>query len=303
MMCRRLISIVAVWFISTLCVTMWADDMEIGKIHLSWNADKLSLYQHEPATLTLYLWTPEIDVRGVSQSKPGELDKGQFSYIRNVDFNSRGELVRKDDQNWYVYPVDSYVVALDGEGKRTLKGGRYYVDLAVPTLYDDPLWGRIQTMKTERVEVPVEPLTINVTKLPVAPDNSSFSGAVGNFKVDVTVPPGEIYLNEEALAIIRIKGDGWLADNILPEYREAFGEGTRLKSLSESRNQYVEDGKLVSELVLECTFIPTSRENAIIGPVRIEYFDTDAGKYKTAMSSSVKVKVESIAGKTPLHDI
>ncbi len=94
-----------------------------------------------------------------------------------------------------------------------------------------------------------------------------------------------------------------MGENVLPEYNEAFTEGTRLKSFSENRNQYIDKGCLVSEVKLECTFIPTSRENAFIGPVRFMFFNPETGKYQKVESEKVKVKVKSIAGKSKVHEI
>lgn len=280
-----------------------AESFDKSQIRLSWNHDKESLYYHEPAVLTLYLWTPGYEIRGVQQSKSPELDKGKFSYLQRADFNPEPRIVNQDGQTWYVYPVDSYAVALDKKGKYNLKGGRYIVDVAVPKLYNDPFWGRMQTIDIERVEVPVGPVQLTVKDLPATDADSEFSGAVGDFKVSVDVPPGDIYLNEEAIAIVTVSGNGWLNSGTLPEYHDAFGNGTKLKSFSENRRQYIKDGQLVSELQMECTFIPTSKDNAVIGPIWIEIFNPTTGKYEIVKSKPVQVKVSSIAEKAPILDI
>lgn len=280
-----------------------AQNFDKSEIRLSWNHDKVNLYHHEPAVLTLYLWTPAYEIRGVRQSKSPALERGKFSYLQRADFNPEPKIVEEDGKTWYVYPIDSYAVALDKAGKYTLKGGRYVVDIAIPKLYDDPYWGRMQTMETERVEVPVSPVQFNVRELPATDAESDFSGAVGDFKVSVTIPPGDIYLNEEAIAIVTVAGDGWLDADILPEYHDAFGQGTKLKSFSENRRQYLRDGKLVSELQMECTFIPTSKKGAVIGPIWIEVFNPETGKYEIVKSEPVQVKAQSIAQKAPVLDI
>lgn len=270
---------------------------------LSWNVDRLKVYQQEPAVLTLYLWTPEMEVTGATESKAPELSRGSFATKQKADIAERASVVEKDGRRWYVYPVDSYAVTMADAGKHLLRNGRYLVDVSVPTIYDDPFWGRVQTVRGERIEVPVDPLTIEVQPLPDIKGGDMFSGSVGAFSVDVSVPPGDIYLNEDAIAIITVRGPGYMGENVLPEYNEAFTEGTRLKSFSENRNQYIDKGRLVSEVKLECTFIPTSRENAVIGPVRFMFFNPETGKYQKVESEKVKVKVKSIAGKSKVHEI
>lgn len=276
---------------------------EKSKLHLSWNIDKVKIYEHEPAVLTLYLWTPGIDVRGVAETKAPSLKNGKFSYVSHADYNRNMQVVEDEDGIWYVYPVDRYVVAFDRKGKYELKDGRYRVDMAIPQIYDDPFWGRMQTMGIESIEVPVDELDINVQSLPDASNGMQFSGAVGQFDVNVVVPPGDIYLNEEAIAIITVRGPGWINNQTLPQYHEAFKQGTKLKSFSEERRQYMDGDEMISEVQLECTFIPTSKDDAIIGPVKIEYFNPKTRQYVTATSADVKVNVKSIAGKSPVHDI
>ena len=280
-----------------------AEGFDKSQIKLSWNHDKVSLYYHEPAVMTLYLWTPGYEIRGVQQSKSPELDKGKFSYLQRADFNPEPKIVNQDGRTWFVYPIDSYAVAFDKQGKFILKGGRYIIDVAVPKLYNDPFWGRMQTIDIERIEVPVGSVQFTVKDLPSTGADSEFSGAVGDFKVTVDVPPGDIYLNEEAIAVVTVSGNGWLNSDTLPEYHDAFGNGTKLKSFSENRRQYIKDGQLISELLMECTFIPTSKDNAVIGPIWIEIFNPTTGKYEIVKSKPVQVKVSSIAEKAPILDI
>lgn len=274
-----------------------------SQFKLSWNEDKLNLYHREPAVLTLYLWTPGYEIRDVRKSKSSSLSKGKFSFLQRADIITEPRIVEKDGKIWYVYPIDSYAIAIDKAGKYDLHGGRYIVDVAVPQIYDDPFWGKMQTMRTERIEVPVSPVQIEVKDLPQTDGNSDFSGAVGDFDVTVNVPPGDIFLNEEATAIVTVVGKGWLNNGTLPEYHDAFRNGTKLKSFSENRIQYLKDGVLISELQMECTFIPTSKDNAVIDPIWIEIFNPETGTYEIVKSKPVKVKVQSIADKAPEIDI
>lgn len=279
------------------------DGIDKKEFRLSWNTDRLNLYHHEPAVLTLYLWTPGYEIREAQATRSPELDKGKFSYMQRADFDRTPEVVRKEGRTWYVYPIESLAIAFDKAGRYNLQGGRYMVDVAVPVLYNDPFWGRMQTISTERIELPVGNLQINVRDLPENKMDSDFSGAVGDFEIFVTVPPGDIYMNEEATAIVTVIGNGWLNNGTLPEYHDAFRNGTRLKSFSENRVQYIKDGELVSELQMECTFIPTSKDKAVIDPIWIEIFNPVTGNYEIVKSEPVKVRVQSIADKSPEIEI
>ncbi len=84
----------------------------------------------------------------------------------------------------------------------------------------------------------MKPVDFKVKSLPAAKDTVAFSGAVGKFSVSTVVPRGDIIVNEEASIIVIVKGRGLLGSDILPEYRDAFGEGNKLKSISEQLNTY-----------------------------------------------------------------
>lgn len=273
------------------------------QLYLRWDAPKVELYQHQPVTMVLWLWTKGQDVRAIQESQAMHLNKGEFTYVSHAQFNRSPRREISDGEEWILYPVDSYSVMLDKEGKYRLSGGRYKVEVVSPVIVDDPFWGTMQTLRSQMVEIPVEPMQFDVKSLPGKGVGESFSGSVGNFKVDVTIPPGDIYLNEEATALITLRGPGWISDQVLPEYRKAFGESTRLKSFTEHRDRYLENGQLVSEVVLECTFIPTSIDSSKIGPVTLNFFNPVTREYATASSKEVKVKVKSVAAKTPSYDI
>lgn len=275
----------------------------VPEMKLQWDVKNLELYQHEPAIITLNLWTPEIEVVGAKETKSSSLNKGSFGYISKLDFDNRPRIVEQDGKRWYVYPIDAYVFNLDNAGKFRLSGGRYNIGCSFPVIKSDPFWGKVQSVETQVYELPVRPLDIKVKKLPDTSFESEFSGAVGDFEVYVNIPPGDIFVNEEAIGIITVRGPGWLSEKVLPEYRDAFGKNVKLKSFSENRQSYIQDGQLVSELQMECTFIPESIDDSRIGEVRIEYFNPATLKYEIAKSEPVKIKVVSIAKKAPAVEL
>ncbi len=96
-------------------------------------------------------------------------------------------------------------------------------------------------------------------------------GAVGDFEVRTVVPRGDIVVGEDAVAYVIVEGEGFLGEDIMPEYRAAFGTGIRLKSVSPSRKSYMAEGKMMSRITIECTFIPETRDHCEIGPVFLNF--------------------------------
>lgn len=299
---KKLILILSLWGLNGFAGMKSTPD--IPEIKMEFDSEHLEVYAHQPAIITLNLWTPEIDVASVRELEPLKINKRSDGFSsQHIDFNRRGKIVEKDGKRWYVYPVDSYLISVDNPGKIKLTGGKYKIGLNFPIIVDDPFWGKVQTIDTKMYDVAANSLDINVKKLPEVKNNSEFSGAVGDFNISVIIPPGDIFVKEEAIAVIKVRGVGWLPDGVLPEYRDAFNHNVKLKSFKESRTSFIENGQLVSELQMECWIIPESLNDSKIGEVRLEYFSPSSGKYQIGKSNPIEIKVVSITKKAPSMDI
>lgn len=265
-----------------------ADDFKI-----ECTLDKNSLYEREPGMITVTLLTPTSDIADVVEVAPLELNHGNFASVSNVQVLDHPTKKRINGRDYLAVPVAKYSFTINEKGKYELHNAAYDVKVAYPVIVRDPFWGTVRTTETKSYRISPDKVSFRVRELPGVGDDGHFSGAVGNFSVKTIVPPGDIIVNEEATAIIEITGYGDIPENTLPEYRDAFGENAKLKSVSESRESYIRDGKLVTELRLECSFIPLKRDDVVIGEVSFEFFNPKNGKYETARSAPVEVEIKS----------
>lgn len=256
-----------------------------------------SIYEREPVSLVMTLVSSTPDIAFADVVKAPELKKGEFSSVQKVSQPGRPYEEVIDGRKFYCFPLEAYVVTLADKGKYELAGGEYSIGVSYPVVVNDPFWGRRRSTEVRRFSVPVNKVSLKVRDLPAAPGGIDFSGSVGQFTIETVVPKGDIFINEEATAIVVLKGTGMIAESTLPEYRDAFKTGMKLKSISESRDAGYDNGKLVSELHLECTFIPQERDGVEIGEVTFDYFDPVAGEYRTARSKPVAVKAKSSTSK------
>ena len=260
-------------------------------------------YVNQCVGMTILLYSEYPDISYFREVNAPRLEKGELGYITRSKFNSRSRKETFDGKEYWVIPVAQYYVMLKEAGKYTITGGEYDAGLNVPVLYDDPFYGRIRGVDTRNVKLSLEKSSFKVKNLPKVDDAFPFSGAVGEFEVETIIPRGDIIVNEEATAIIVLKGKGLLGDDVLPEYREAFGQNMKLKSFSERNDVFQDSSGIISEKEMECVFIPESREDCEVGVVRFGYFNPKTGKYEVAESSPVKINVESSAIKSKVIDI
>lgn len=260
-------------------------------------------YEGEAVVLTYKLYSRVADIRFARRGEQPVLLDEKSGFISTIETDSRGRQENVDGVIYYVFPVESYVIAPDRKGAYHFSGGSFEIGVDYAVVYEDPFWGRRRGYKTEQRLLPAPDVTIKTKSLPSYDSSQLESTTVGNFTVSTLIPPGEIILDQPARAIITLKGRGLLGEEVLPRYAEAFqGGSVKLKSMSESRKRYFDGKSVVSELTLDCEFIPQNK-NATIGEVGFSFFNPVSGKYEEVFSSPVSVEAKSITTRVETVDI
>lgn len=281
---------------------------------LAWSADgpdlfikcevgESTIYERQSATLTVSLYSSVPDIAYANPSSKIHLKKGECATWSQVRPVGNAYETKIDGRRYFCFPLELFVFSIDEKGSYEFVGESYEVGVSVPIVVNDPFWGPVRSAEVKNYTVPVKRASFKVKSLPNPPMGSRFSGAVGSFSIETVVPAGDVIVNEEATAVVVLRGEGLIPELTMPEYRTAFTDGVKLKSVSEARSSSFVDGKLVSELHLDCTFIPTRRDDVKIGSVSFSYFDPSSGKYVTSTSSPVDVKVKSGVSKRESLDI
>lgn len=270
-----------------------AADIDNTQLFINIEADKSVVYCGESQIITVNLYSSTPDISGFRDNGEISLKKGSFESIKKVNISSRPYKKKFNGKILYCFPLETYAVSYDHKGNYEITDGPYEIGVSFPVIYNDPFWGPYRSSEIEAIDIDVSPVKVKVKSLPSPSSNYNFNGSVGNFKIETILPKGNIYLNEEATVYIVIKGEGILTDSTLPDYQDAFKDGLKLKSFAETRSQAYSNGNLVSEIQMECVFIPTRSEEVEIGEISFCYFDPKDGKYKTVVTKPVKVNVKS----------
>ncbi len=278
-----------------LCHNSVSAERNTGDMFVRCEFSKTEFYAYESVRATIWLYSTNPEIAYVNEMKSPSLKKGEFSYLSRLSQSPEPRRERIKGIDYYVFPLSSYFFTMRNDGKYQMEGGEYEVGVNIPYVIQDPFYGRMRGMKTHKMRITMLPSAFKVKSLPAMKDDTTFSGAVGEFEVSIIVPEGNIIVNEDASLNIVVKGKGLLGSDLLPEYREAFGNGNKLKSFSERSNSYFDGKDIVSELVMECEFVPTDIKNCEIGIIRFGYFNPMTGKYEVAESEPVKIDVKSSA--------
>lgn len=237
-------------------------------------------------SVKLYSTNPSIEfARPISRADFSGLKQVQFPKART----GRNSDIQKETykgKEYYTVVLEDVMLRGSDAGSYTLKGSEYVVGVNEYSLYTDPFWGTVRRMQPAEYPVKVGDLKVKLKSLP-AKTPEGFSGAIGEFSVKSVLPEGPIAPKAEATVIFKIRGTGDLRDTRLPDVSGAFPEGVELKSISRDLQTWQQDNKVMSELTLECTFVPEEEGDLVIAPISYISFSPKAGKFVTGKSEAV----------------
>ncbi len=275
-----------------LAFTIFCNISANASVRIQVEPAKSDVFVNERVPLEIVLYYTEENISGIGELSALRLKDGSFATVSNLPSSKTVKSKKIKGTEYKAIPISRHLVSFDNNGTFSLTGAVYEVELVSPVEGRYDFWGR-PLVSYERLRVEVPDCEIKVKKLPTPRGNNRYSGAIGDFTVKVDVPPGNIVAGSEAIAVITVEGQGFIPHDAIPEYGSAFKEGMKLKSVSDSRDNYMDAGQLKSRIRLECTFIPDSAGQAKIGTISFDYFDTDSGKYRSASSSETEIEVKS----------
>lgn len=293
---QKIIFFISLFYIINIIIPVTkAEESPVMFVRLETPERTFYIGEEIPVTTVLYSTTP--DIAFYDRTSGITLSKGNMETLIRVEPNLRSFKKIIDKKTFFCYPIEQHIISFSQKGNYELVQSPFEIGVSIPVIYRDPFWGQIRTSEIKDFTVKVESCKLKIKPLPTVSSGVNFSGSIGQFTIETVVPRGKIYVNEEATAYITVKGEGIISPTAMPEYRNAFGNGLKLKSVSETRNKNIRDGELYSELILECSFVPSEIDNMVLGKVFFNFFDSKSGKYTTIESSPVPIKIESSVNK------
>ena len=153
----------------------------------------------------------------------------------------------------------------------------------------DDLFGR-EEVREEVVNI--APVPIEVLPLPTESRPAGFSGAIGEWKLDVTAKPTEVAVGDPITFTITISGTG----NIDTVPSPTLGSLDGFKTYEPTTKTTKDELNATGERVIQQVLIPKSTDVKEIPEVRLTYFDPVAKAYRTATQSPIKLMVKAGSG-------
>ncbi len=206
--------------------------------------------------------------------------KYQGFWVQDIKMPSRiqAEQVVINGRQYLAATVDKKLIFPQQAGK--LRITPYKISC---TIYDN--WGFPYGQK----DIVSNPLVINVKALPQEGQPSTFSGAVGNFKIDIVPPKGDISVDQAITIKLIISGTGNFGLFDIPQLKvpNSF-EALEPKTIP--HYEATPDG-LSGKVEKQFIYIPRSSGNFEIPPVEFSFFNPNTGKYEVVRTSAIKLSV------------
>lgn len=198
-----------------------------------------------------------------------ELDPGRFVRSRKVTVSGAV---------WNSAIIRQFKLSAIRPGRHVIDG--YRLNCLMPATPSVPA-GRTITLSAPAV-------VLQARKLP-EPVPDGFRGAVGTFSFTLVAEPATIREGEPVLLTASVKGSGNLPSLIvpLPEISPSVSRSVTTTSLSIDSQSTLSSGTHKTTL----TLYPEKTGTLDIPSARFVYFDPAAGRYRTAASGPIKVRV------------
>lgn len=131
-------------------------------------------------------------------------------------------------------------------------------------------------------------LEIEISSFPENPPET-FTGAIGEFKLDVNASPTEIQVGDPITLHITISGKGNF-DRVFHDGLESISEFKTYKpevEFTPTDNYSLQGSKTFKQAIIPVTSTPVE-----IPPIHFTYLDSSTGTFKTVTSPSIAIKIE-----------
>lgn len=260
-------------------------------------------YAGELVTATLYANCFGEELSYLSAIPVPTINKGEFSFIKQVENTVCPHRISNGEKVGIAIPIAKYVVRVDNPGKKMISFTDAEGVVQYGVVRHDPFWGSYRDAEQRQVRLTTKPVELVVKNLPANKQNVAYSGAIGDFRLSVEVPRDDIVVNDPGVVFIILSGKGFIPEEVMPDYQDAFGNKIRLRSI-EGESEIFHDGKdLCSKYIWRCEIIPQVVGECEIGSVKFGCFNSIKGNYEEIVSDPVVINVKSSTVKRESLDV
>lgn len=255
-------------------------------IHLIAEISKSSPFLNEPITVTYKIYVnPYTNVSGWQV-----IDSPKFTdfWNQNVDRKHEVQNGTYNGQDYRYLILQETVLYPQKTGVLKLEPLSMNVSVEVRTNRRD-FFGNYMYKRVNRVFASQE-LTVNVKSLPEQGKPADFTGAVGTFKMDLSLTKDKVSATESTQAKITVSGQGNLKLFNLPKLE--FPNHIEAYEPEHSENVTTQIDGMKGSITDSYTLVPNQKGKYLIPGVTFSYFDPNSKTYKTLRSNDLNLTAD-----------
>ncbi len=202
--------------------------------------------------------------------------------------SSLNNMEHYDGQNYMTAILKKCIIFPQKSGTLTISPGKYEITVVQYERVGMGFFSQQRPIEKQVIVNSNSP-SVSVIALP-QPQPMGFTGAVGNFSLDVKLNNNTLKTNEVASLIYTIKGTGNIKNILDPvvDFPSEFEQYTPKTEISTS----ISNGNVAGTKTIEYTFSPRNVGEYKIGKSQFVFLDLNQKKYKTISIPEYIVKVE-----------
>jgi len=251
--------------------------------------DKTNVYQGEQITLSYRLYT-RVDIEQSQVDNLPDLNGFWNEDIKAMQQQVQWHLEVYKGVKYNVADIKQTILFPEHAGNLTIDPFGMTFLARVPAPSRDIMDQFFGSFKEVKVKVKSTPVVIHVKPLPDAGKPDSFTGAVGNFKIDASIDKTELKANDALNYKVKVTGSGNL--KLLKTLNTSFPvdfEKYDPKTTDTITNS--ESGASGSR-IYNYLLIPRHQGDYTIDPLKFSYFNPATNRYYTLSTQSFHIKVD-----------
>lgn len=251
--------------------------------------DRRTAYVGEQVTFTLKLLT-QARIRGVAyQTRPdfnGFWAERDFDAIEDPKGAIEGRPVVRDGRDYQEFLLSR--VALFPTASGAVRIDPVNVQMRVASDRRDP-FGSFFFDREQTILRRSAPVTVEVRPLPEEGRPAAFSGAVGDYRMEVATDRSDTAVNDAVALKVTVQGAGNIRNAGEPVLPALSDFRPFDPTVEESRS--FRGGVLQGARTWQYVLVPLAPGEQAIPPIEFAYFDPEAGRYRTLRSEPVALRV------------
>lgn len=243
--------------------------------------DKTEYYFGEKIVLGEFL-TSKRNLSGLNYMNPFEAEGFTLKNLTNDKYKTQN--INLDGQNALLVETFKGILEPISSGEKTIP------QRVIRLVYEDGNSSGFFMSDTKEEYLSLEPITLNIKPLPVLNRPDSFMGIVGKIDIDTELVNNKVNIGEGVTLRVTLKGNSNLdkVEKLFPNGADGF---RIFESIKDTRED-IRDNKYYVEKEFELVFIPQNNKIRKLPDLKVDYFDTEQGKYDSVYIQGEKIKVE-----------